>query len=147
MALNCVLAHRVQELGQTANQELDDQTVAMITALNGSHGGSSASRLSEAEQGAGEAEASHPNFIQRIAGAGSDKASSSSIDSTERRHNVMSVDTAHYKQSCYILLRKQLIEQIQDLEKQEREEKERRRKRKAESEGPKEVSRSVNTLQ
>ena len=45
--------------------QVDEQTVALGTAMNGSHGGSSASRLVEAEQGAGEAEASHPNFLQR----------------------------------------------------------------------------------
>ena len=45
--------------------QIDDQTVALHTAMNGSRGGSSASRLVEAEQGAGEAEANHPDFLQR----------------------------------------------------------------------------------
>ena len=71
---------------QITSAELRDQAVALSTALNGSHGGSSASRLSEAEQGAGTAEASHPNFLQQAQRL-QPKASSetSSAPSNEKR--------------------------------------------------------------
>ena len=71
--------------------QIDEQTVALHTAMNGSRGGSSASRLVEAEQGAGEAEASHPNFLQRARAQQqslrSDSDGSSSAASNERRRD------------------------------------------------------------
>ena len=98
---------------------IDEQAVALGTAMNGSHGGSSASRLAEAEQGAGEAEASHPNFLQQASAALHDHQpnsdGSSSAASNELRQEKWRVEVAQYKYCFFTEVRNDMIDKIKEM--------------------------------